>query len=486
MEGSGFRGDDGGGSSGSWGGGHDDFPSHNHHHHHNSNPAGSFAPGFLLGAIGGALGGYWWNRDGSSRFSTPYPNLRQPNYPYYSAVPPPSQPQPYAPWQQQFPAAPTYHPHPHLSESVPFLPTVRIPPPPTRTRKRACTASCCCLWLLVIGLILAIILVPKPGESAVKLVVGDRKLVPLNTQWMKEVEVSGGASEIDVYLFENAVPPLTDRLTLPQKMLDMKLEQGSFHYLRYDVHKGSSATVNWNFFKYDWSPSLIILKTEAAFQAWKSNSYVSSKFILHEQNTPKGEYKFVAPSYGEYYFIFYTKSRRMHAAGTATFDVTSVTYSLDKPDGYCPATDGDCSFTLRPGRPANLILVAPMHGDSYTVTYHTRARGEAYAALFVALSSAVAVCGGVILVAWCGLRCCNKCCTMICGGSSRDGYTRLETGEEAIPGVNGHTAGDAAASAPPPSSQPPPIPPYNPSYPTHGPSAPNQPPPYSVMDPIAV
>ncbi|TPX65330.1 hypothetical protein SpCBS45565_g05240 [Spizellomyces sp. 'palustris'] len=477
MEGTGYRDD----TSSTFDSGSSSWHSHGHSHHsHHS--SSSFVPGLLLGALGGAFGASWWR---SNNPAAPPPAgyfQQQPLFPndgrtYYPA-PSPVRPQPQHPYYPQYSPVPA---HPSTPQNVPFLPDpvfVMPGPPPTPARKRACSLSCCLCILLVIAIVIAAMLVPKPGTHDVKVVVGDRKVVSVDSKWFKEVEVAG-ASQVDVYLF-NQVPPLDDVVQL-SKNINVNLERGSYHFVRYDLHPGSTVHVTWDFNSYNVHPTFAILESEAAFQAWKANAYIPPQWWLHDQNTPKGTYTFTAPDNSEYYFIFYSPSRRAYAKGTASFQVKAITYSISNPAAHCPAGSNDiCSFTLFPGREADLLFVAPTVGDSYTMTYKTKPRREAYAALFASLSSAVGVCLGVALIAWCG----QKCCGMICGRKERRGYEPISDGQ----GAEERRAGQSSPRGQGPHT-PPQIPPFNPAVSGRygdGRPEPSAPPPYSVMDPNVV
>ncbi|KAI8921214.1 hypothetical protein DFJ77DRAFT_154749 [Powellomyces hirtus] len=215
MEGTGFRGSENSGVGS--GTGESDWPPNRSHHGngHSHHGAGSFIPGAFLGAIGGAFGHSWWtSRD---RAFSPPPHSYQYGYPHQ----------------------PVQHHQPHMFH----MPA----PPPTPTRKRACSCSCCLVVLLVIGLIIAALFVPKPGSTDLELVAGDRQLKGINTKWFREVQVAG-ATDVDTYMFD-AEPPLNDIVHL-SKDIDIKLERGSFHFVRYDVHKGSTIRAQWEFTEY--------------------------------------------------------------------------------------------------------------------------------------------------------------------------------------------------------------------------------------------
>lgn len=177
MEGTGFR-SEGGNDYGS-GSDSSPWPSHNHHHHH-SDSSSSFVPGLLLGVLGGAFGTSWWR---SQRDASPVPPFHQPHAydarrSYYPGGWQQPQPQSY---RQSYPFysplnPPTFQPPPRPSSpaNVPFLPDpvfVMPAPPPTPARKKACSVSCCLCFLLLIGIVIAAILVPKPGSHDVKVVV---------------------------------------------------------------------------------------------------------------------------------------------------------------------------------------------------------------------------------------------------------------------------------------------------------------------------
>lgn len=216
-------------------------------------------------------------------------------------------------------------------------------------------------------------------------------------------------------------------------------------------------------FRFSQPPTFGILEGENAFQDWKAGA---SGRWLHHQNTPNGSYVFTAPTRSEYHFVFYTSRNWIHAKGQASFQVEAVTYSVSRASDHCPAgSKSFCVFPLSPKMDAYLLFVAPPLGDSYTMSYSTKARNETYAGLFASLSSAVGLCIGVALIAWCGG------CGMICGGRRRGEYEEISDA--------------ASASTANPSHDPP----YNPAFGAEseaGRQGPSAPPPYSVLDPSLV
>lgn len=231
------------------------------------------------------------------------------------------------------------------------------------------------------------------------------------------------------------------------------------------LHRSNSFIILHSF---NQPPTFGILEGESAFQAWKAGS---SGRWLHDQKTEKGSYVFTAPSHSEYYFIFYTRSWN-HAKGQASFQVEAVTYSITGASEHCPAGSKNvCVFPLSQDQDAHLLFVAPTIGDSYTMTYCTSPRRETYAAVFASLSSAVGVCVGVALIAWCG----QKCCRWVCG-SRGVAYEQIPDTEANLPQRRQGTPGSS------------PEPPYNPAFAGQldgRRQVPSAPPPYSVLDPNA-
>ncbi|KAJ3166265.1 hypothetical protein HDU88_003489 [Geranomyces variabilis] len=500
MEGTGFRDNS---SSSHIGGGSSDrgsspSRSHRHHHHHHHNHGGggggggSFLPGALFGAVGGALGTSWWASRGQQQQPQqqrqPFYNPVPPSHPNYNAVPPLHQ-QPYP-----GPGVPPAQQHQQHHSYFPHAPVFHMPaPPPTPARKRACSFSCCMVVLLLLGVLIAALIVPKPGANDIVLVAGDRRLVSVNTKWFRQVSVSG-AVDVDTYMFHE-VPPLSDTVHFSKK-IDIKLERGSYHFVRFDVHKGSTIAAEWEFSDYTQPPSFGIIEGQQSFDEWRTGSNVR---FAYDRNSARGSYTFKAPRRAEYYLVFYTSRSWLRATGNASFEVESVTYSLKGAAGRCdppspspPSTPRpDCEFALDNDNDAYLLFVAPQTDDSYAVTYHTSARRDAYTALFATLASLFAVFFVISLMAWCGVRC---CAWVLCGerrvrGSRRyqyqpiadEGNTAATRLEEAHPGSTGGGGGDNAIPAQPP---------FNPGFapapllsaPTVPPSAP---PPYSVFDPTA-
>ncbi|KAJ3181253.1 hypothetical protein HDU87_001382 [Geranomyces variabilis] len=480
MEGTGFR--DNSSSSHSGGGsdrGNSPSRSHRHHHHNNNSHGagggGSFLPGALFGAVGGALGTSWWTSRGQQNQQQqqrqPFYNPAQPSpHPNYNAVPPLHQ----QPYPGPVPPAQQHHSY--------YFPHVHMPaPPPTPARKRACSFSCCMVVLLLLGVLIAALIVPKPGANNIVLVAGDRRLVSVNTKWFRQVSVSG-AVDVDTYMFHQ-VPPLSDTVHLSKK-IDIKLERGSYHFVRFDVHKGSSIAAEWEFSDFTQPPSFGIIEGQQSFDEWRTGSNVR---FAYDRNSAHGSYTFKAPRRAEYYLVFYTSRSWLRAVGNASFEVDSVTYSLKPAAGRCdpppssPAPRPDCEFALDNDNDAYLLFVAPLTDDSYAVTYHTTARRDAYTALFATLASLFAVFFVISLMAWCGVRC---CAWVLCGERRVRGryqYQAIADEGNAATRLEAHPGNDAVPAQPP----------FNPGF-QHQPPAPaaptvppSAPPPYSVFDPTA-
>ncbi|KAJ3156175.1 hypothetical protein HDU86_004143 [Geranomyces michiganensis] len=515
MEGTGFRDN----SSSSYIGSGSDRGSSptrsSHHNHHRGGGGGGslFLPGALFGAVGGALGTSWWQSRGQQQ--------QQQRQPLYSPVPPPhNNYNTVPPLQQQQPyPPPPQPPPPHQHHSYfPHPPAFHMPaPPPTPVRKRACSFSCCMVVLLLLGVLIAALAVPKPGANDIVVVAGDRRLVSINTKWFRQVSVSG-AVEVDTYLFHKE-PPLSDTVHLSKK-IDIKLERGSYHFVRFDVHKGSVIAADWEFSEYTQPPSFGIIEGQQSFDEWRTGSNVR---FAYDRNSARGSYTFKAPRRAEYYLVFYTSRSWLRAVGSARFEVESVTYALTGAAGKClspktfpsPSLSSslapapECEFALNNSQDAYLLFVAapptndPADGSSYPVTYHTTARREAYTALFATLSSLFAVFFAISLVAWCGMRC---CAWVVCGRERRAvvvagrRYQPIAGEEDGqhqhIAAGSGSATVVGAIPATPHQQQ---QPPYNPGFSEpqqHVPSLPSAaapsstvppsaPPPYSVFDPTS-
>ncbi|KAI9102699.1 hypothetical protein DFS34DRAFT_610162 [Phlyctochytrium arcticum] len=509
MEGSGYR---------------NSSASHSHHDSSNDNGSGfnhgphwsnnrggrnngfpSFGPSVLFGALGGALGIWWGGQRSRSNDRRQVPrNPTIPGQPSYHPVPPFS----------SFPSD-QYPTYPHSSSSplrnhtqnVPFLPDpIFYTDPPMPIRKKTRNLSSCLCFLLLIAIILAAILVPKPGVSDVTIVAGDRKLVPVKAQWFSEVQLSG-STDVDVFYFQD-VPPLNNSIRLT-KSVNIKLERDSFHYVRYDLQAASKIKTTWSLTRQtsksivdslyppdetsdlpsvvqDTTPTFAILKSEAAFLAWKANEYVSKSYWLHKENIPTGSYNFTAAELDSYYFLFFGTARHDSYSGTAHFVGDAITYSLDNPAGHCdPTSQVLCTIQLSPDHPAFLVLAAPQHGDSYSVRVQTVRRKEAYAALFASLSSGVTLTLVVALLAWFGRRClCPKPAVALPDEEDVEQY-------EYIPYDVPPPRIDASYQAPTSLSQGAPVDPYNPAFrpspsrPGDSNATPSAPPPYSITDPNA-
>ncbi|KAJ3035944.1 hypothetical protein HDV00_003291 [Rhizophlyctis rosea] len=480
MEESGFRGGGGGHDSHSPSfPSHDSSPSHHfpsdhshfprHHNHSHGSMFPSILPGVILGAAGTAalLGG-----------------RRQPTY---NAVPVP----PGAPRQP-----------------------VRIPRP-RRPRRvwsvvKIVTAVVAVVFLIVVAV--TAVNVPRPGKEGVTLVVGDRKVITYQPYWFSSLKVSG-SDDVDAYLFDT-MPHLSERLNLPDKTVYPSLSKGSYHSVRYDLHQGSRVRVNWSFAKYTQSPTLTILRSTQAFEAWKSGIDPSSSYLIHQQQTPSGSYTFHLPESDSYYFIFWADPR-VDASGSATFSIQSVTYSLSNPPPKwrCGQDDkGACEVELDRGwSKAFLMLVAPMAGDSWRVEVETKGRRGSYVIVGVGVGMLVGVGVGVVGCVWWWGGCFGRVWSgwggyapvgdEESGGEGGAGRERRSvargagrsTGREESTGTGTEESTGTGTEGTP-------VPPYNPDFgdgavqggPPSTPSGerrgegsqePSAPPPYSVLDP---
>ncbi|KAJ3022469.1 hypothetical protein HKX48_006148 [Thoreauomyces humboldtii] len=317
--------------------------------------------------------------------------------------------------------------------------------------------------------------VPVPGSSSVLLVAGDRKLEKISGSWFSDVAV-GGATEVDTYLFHTK-PPLTDVQHL-SKHVDIKLERGSFHYVRYDLQPGSTVQITWKFQDFTQPPTFGIIEGTQMFNSWQTGGGARWSY---DRNVGAGKYTFKAPHRESFYLVFYMQRSWLHATGVADFEVDSRTYAIEKPVDHCPAGSKDlCVFPLARNENSYLLFVAPPQEDAYTVTYRTHARWNVYFALIATASSMTFLCcvGSILARCFCGFGR-NR--------ASRDATLRQEY--EALADESGsRTHHSASPLLAPGSAESPALPAFNPEFPGGAnapPAVPSAPPPYSVFDPTA-
>ncbi|KAJ3122486.1 hypothetical protein HK098_002784 [Nowakowskiella sp. JEL0407] len=469
MEGAGFRGS--GGHSSHHSGG-SNWPRHNNHQHRHHGNGSGIIPGVIGGTVGGVLAGHLLGN-------------RNQSYPQYGAIPQPIY-QPVTPTQQRvvYTANPT---------------SVQVVSESVRRRSHLLRKFSRFIFsvLFIVFVIFFILLatVPRSSSTEIELTGGDRKLMKPDSNWLKEIEIAG-SSDMKAYLL-NKKPTISEILRFPPVEVYPNLSGDSFHFMRFDLFSGSKVVTTWNFNKFNVPPSLIILRTTFAFDAWKSGGTAFGN-IMHTQQGARGSYDFTVPNYNggdpdssvPYYFVFYTEARRQYASGIVSFDVTARTYAISGAVAACPATINEeqipafspnttsiCSFSLTRGKQQYVLLVAPVGLGPYTVSYSTIGRESIFAWLFSLLPIALSILCLLSCLACCG--CLNPCFDFYAARHYRETLPVSRNVYAPVP--------SADDSVPPPL---PPDPPFNPQYdqvnpqPNHEQYNVNIPPPYSETDPI--
>ncbi|KAJ3193414.1 hypothetical protein HK101_004890, partial [Irineochytrium annulatum] len=331
--------------------------------------------------------------------------------------------------------------------------------------KRHSGLICLLISTFFISLLFVAIFVRFPGTEKLVVTAGDRVAVPVSAKWFREVD-TGVNADLDTYLFSSM--PAVSEIVYMQKNMAVNLEGGSFKAVRYDLYAGSQVAVRYRFDRANLAPNFLILRSEEAYRSFISGDHVSPSDRMHEANNLAGEYTFISRSRSEYYFIFYTTSRRIQASGNASFDVRSMTLNLVSPAPIAKCTADQtfpCAFDLTRLSGTNyVVFAAPVTGDSYTVFVRTRGRASAYFGV-------VTIAGGVFAVVigtWVGCALTSCACQRLCCPTRR-GYVPL--GDER--GVAEDEQETPRRQQP--QYQPPPNPPP-PTNPAVDPSAP--PPPY--------
>ncbi|KAJ3216634.1 hypothetical protein HK099_005782 [Clydaea vesicula] len=178
-------------------------------------------------------------------------------------------------------------------------------------------------------------------------ITGDRKLFESEIYYYDHLQFFG-APNILVSLFDR-IPETTDIVEYPPKNLHVNIADGSYVYYRYDLQKGSTISLSWNFEIGIMSPNLMILSSKESFLNWKvKKRRPFFQDVIHEQQSFKGKFEFVTQHYGNYYIIFFPKSRRVKSRGEVGIKVVSKTYSLS--EAYFQSYLGDKnSFDIRNG-----------------------------------------------------------------------------------------------------------------------------------------
>ncbi|KAI8823089.1 uncharacterized protein EV422DRAFT_523314 [Fimicolochytrium jonesii] len=257
------------------------------------------------------------------------------------------------------------------------------------------------VWIAAfVGATITAICIPRPGSHDVLLVAGSRKLVELPTKWFREVEIAG-SSHVDTYLFDEE-PPLTDVIQLSKK-IDIDINRGSYHFVRYDLHPDSNVEVKWSFQKFDHIPTFGVIKGESRFAEWVAGNDVP---LFYDRTAASGTFTLRILKTSAYYFMFFAQQSWDNASGWATLNVNATTYTLEGSIDSCPIGEQlSCSLDLAAGKHAYLLLVPPMDGDSYNLTYRTLGRSEVYTNLWLSVGAVALFCGVLTaLLSWVPLK----------------------------------------------------------------------------------
>ncbi|KAI9351110.1 hypothetical protein DFJ73DRAFT_831627 [Zopfochytrium polystomum] len=277
--------------------------------------------------------------------------------------------------------------------------------PGTSRWGRVFRAGC---WTFLLCLVIIIITVPFPRTHTEELVVGDRKVFEVSSSWFSAVHVNaddGERSEVDAFL-STTKPTIDAAITFPLNTIYPDIADGSYYFVRYDLYPGSAVNVEWTFTRYNVDPSFLLISGTKAFEKFKSGDDVSWSSIVFQRSSARGAYKFVAKQRSEYYFIFYGESPRVSAAGTVTFDVSSVTLRVPQNSKACKLSNSDdgCFFELSPGTSTNYLIVSrPVETDHRNsplakISFSTKGISAAYWnlwfwVLIITLGSAIFVGG---------------------------------------------------------------------------------------------
>ncbi|TPX44018.1 hypothetical protein SeLEV6574_g04758 [Synchytrium endobioticum] len=388
-----------------------DRSSHGHsesHHHSSLNRA-------LPGIMAGGLLGYMFGRSRTPQLPVDQAPVRRPvawsrqrssrtlpRSPMHNSNTVPVQP------SQQPRSVPPPPPYSHVRHHV-TLPTPSSPPPVPQNPARRWTCSFCLLVLF--GFIVTIIIVAStihPAELTRKLIMGERFLEEVDGRWLEGLTITG-ASEVSAHVFMTK-PRVGELVHLPPKKIQINLGTGQYHYIVYSLLGGSTIDLSWNFNSVvGLPPRVLIIRSNDAFEQWRSTGGVRGDMTIHEQVANSGEYSFTTAGdeNSEYYFVFFQANVASRTSGTADFKIISNTYALTNPAPVesCKVADKACGFKFKPlQEPYYLLLLAPSTGDSYTVTVNYDQRESAVVAVFVTLSAACLVCLTIIAVSWCGAQ----------------------------------------------------------------------------------
>ncbi|KAI9203769.1 uncharacterized protein BJ171DRAFT_599679 [Polychytrium aggregatum] len=457
MEGSGFLpggNSRSGGGVGGGSGGSNYHHHHHHHHHHHDTPvddhhdirhdgrtqdAGLNPVGFGVGAFGGALWGFFGSNNPVDSFAdTVFMALFGSLIVgiIVTVIWPRKKPDPWAeadPHTYPSQVGPFYHTS--SAESIPVLGAVVSPEYRRSRRSGCCTLSCCVGVLLVIVFVLVAIVVPKPTPIAVEVVNGDRKLLPLDAFWSKGVEIER-PNNVDVYLLDHS-PPLGSPKTFPPKLISPNIFDGSYYFVRYDLHENSQVKIDWDFQNTgNLPPSFVIIRSTHAFNSWKTHpASVRATFKHFESETYQGHYTFTSPTYAEYYFIFFGKHHAVKAEGIVTFRPKLITYSLPDPSeilGQCGPEDVTCSLDYSTLNTAVVLFSAPWSdGNAFTAVVKPSPRMAVYySVVFWPLGIFT-----LVLCACTGIcTCCSYCfCRTECDEEGESHRNILVVGHREIP-----------------------------------------------------
>ncbi|KAJ3074785.1 hypothetical protein HDU98_010276 [Podochytrium sp. JEL0797] len=191
-------------------------------------------------------------------------------------------------------------------------------------------------------------------------------------------------------------------------------DANGFHAIRYDLFQGSEVSLEWDFDASRFGPSLLILRTEEAYNLFRQGDLqdVPLSDKLHEiYHSTKGEFVLKTHSRSEYYFIFYM-AEQGSASGSATFRVSQNTINLTNPPPItssliaCPDSPTRCylPFSSNGGHAHldtdyYLVLVPPAsseYGDLFSIRVAKMARPMKYVGAIVRTALFVVVVGGFV------------------------------------------------------------------------------------------
>ncbi|RKP02604.1 hypothetical protein CXG81DRAFT_24745 [Caulochytrium protostelioides] len=325
---------------------------HGHGHGHGHGYGYGYGHGYGYGPMPHGYPGYG---PGAAR---PLPHWQQPGQPYlpYGA---PGQTGPLPPYHVDGGTSTTYGSF--------AVPTTRLEYAEWRLENQRKRNACHRIGFFIV-LVMVALLLPRNTTQDLTVVQGDHALVPLPTYTLERFDVA--PSQVDTYVFHDHPPPLTELLTLPDRHLEIDIRQGAFKSVRYDLHPGSTIAFSW---KFQGAPNVAIIQGTQAFDAFIASGRMPSHALKYENNTPQDEFVFHVPQRDAYYVLWYARSRRTVATGTAVIRVAARAYSTEGAAQRCPADATEaCTVPGVFGRRQYVLFVAPTVQHVYAVQIHER------------------------------------------------------------------------------------------------------------------